>query len=76
VNHGSVGLQALEGQNPHPHRVENGSPDARYAIIEKRAGDWIPMLISVPYEHQAMADLARANQRPDWEHALRTGYMA
>jgi predicted phosphodiesterase len=76
VNPGSVGLQALEGQNPYPHLVETGSPDARYAILEQRDGAWIPALISVPYGHQAMADLARANGRPDWAHALRHGYMA
>jgi predicted phosphodiesterase len=75
VNPGSVGVPALEGQNPYPHVVETGSPDARYAILEQRHGRWLTALISVPYPHQAMADLAKANQRPDWEHALRYGYM-
>jgi predicted phosphodiesterase len=76
VNPGSVGLPALETTYPCPLIVETGSPDAHYAILEQRAGNWIPSLITVPYQHQAMADLAQARQRPDWAHALRTGYMA
>jgi predicted phosphodiesterase len=76
VNPGSVGLPALETTYPCPLIVETGSPDAHYAIIEQRAGHWIPSLLTVPYGHQAMADLAKARDRPDWEHALRTGYMA
>lgn len=76
VNPGSVGLPALETTYPCPLIVETGSPDAHYAILERRAGNWIPSLITVPYPHQAMADLAKARDRPDWEHALRTGYMA
>jgi len=76
VNPGSVGLQALETTFPWPVIVENGSPDARYAILERRDGNWIPSLIAVPYDHRAMADLARGRGRPDWECALMTGYMA
>ena len=76
VNPGSVGLPALETTRPYKVFVETGSPDARYAILEQRDGGWMPMLISVPYQHQAMADLAKAHNRPDWAHALRTGYMA
>lgn len=75
VNPGSVGVPALEGQNPFPYLVETGSPDARYAMLEWRNGAWIPELIAVPYGHNAMADLAQANGRPDWACALRSGYM-
>jgi predicted phosphodiesterase len=76
VNPGSVGLPALETTHPWQVTVENGSPDARYAILERRDGAWIPTLIAVPYGHQAMAGLARERGRPDWEVALMTGYMA
>jgi putative phosphoesterase len=76
VNPGSVGLPALETTHPYPVIVENGSPDARYAILERRDGSWIPSLIAVPYRHQAMSDLAAARNRPDWACALRTGYLA
>jgi predicted phosphodiesterase len=76
VNPGSVGLPAWEGDQPCPVVVETGSPDARYAIVEQRDGKWIAALISVPYDHHAMADLAGQRRRPDWECALRTGYMS
>jgi hypothetical protein len=55
--------------------VETGSPDARYAIVERGDGGWTSLLVAVPYDHAAMAELARQRRRPDWEHALRTGYM-
>lgn len=79
VNPGSVGLPAYDDDHPYRlskyHRIETGSPDARYAVVEKRNGRWTCDLISVPYEHEAMALLAEQRQRPDWAHALRTGYM-
>lgn len=75
VNPGSVGQPAFEDDLPHPHVIETGSPDARYAIVEKRDGGWVADLISVPYAHQPMAELARLRHRPDWECALLTGYM-
>ena len=79
VNPGSVGLPAYDDDHPYPrsayHRVENGSPDARYAIAEKTAAGWQADLISVPYAFEPMAALAERHGRPDWAHALRTGYM-
>lgn len=75
VNPGSVGLQAYEDAHPVYHVVENGSPDARYAIVEKRNGTWSAELIAVPYDHAAASRLAAANGRPDWEAALLTGYL-
>jgi putative phosphoesterase len=75
VNPGSVGLAAYWDEYPHPHAVETGSPDARYAIVEQRDGAWTVDLITVPYPHEQMAELARLRNRPDWECALMTGYM-
>ena len=40
VNPGSVGLPAYDDIRPEPHIMETGSPHARYAIIEKNAGNW------------------------------------
>ena len=78
VNPGAVGLPAYDVSRPYPlstyHRVENGSPDARYAIAEKRDGRWQADLIAVPYEHEEMARLAARHGRPEWEQTLRTGY--
>lgn len=75
VNPGSVGLPAYDDIHPVPHVVETGSPDARYAIIEKRHAQWVVSLLSVPYDHQSMANLAARNGRPDWQAALLTGYL-
>ncbi len=73
VNPGSVGLPAFDDTVPEPHVVENGSPDARYAIVEEGPGGWRTELISVPYDHHAMAALAERRNRPDWAGALLTG---
>lgn len=75
VNPGSVGQPAYADDYPYPHCVETGSPDARYAIVERRNGEWLAELISVPYDARPMAALARARGRLDVEHALLTGYL-
>jgi predicted phosphodiesterase len=78
VNPGSVGLPAYDAHHPYPHAVENGAPDARYAIVEQAGehGDaWMATLLAVPYDHMARAALAQERQRPDWARALATGYM-
>jgi len=79
VNPGSVGLPAYDDDHPYPqssyHRIETGSPHARYAVVEKHLGRWTCDLISAPYDFESMALLAEQRQRADWAHALRTGYM-
>lgn len=50
VNPGSVGLPAFDDERPHFHKVENGVPDARYAIIERTITGWSASLIAVPYD--------------------------
>lgn len=75
VNPGSVGLPAYAAEHPYPYVVENFSPDARYAIVEYVNAAWHVSLLSVPYDHEAMAQLAQQNQRPDWAHALRYGVV-
>ncbi|MFA6113237.1 MAG: metallophosphoesterase family protein [Sphingomonas sp.] len=76
VNPGSVGQPAYADDHPHPHVIESGSPDARYALLEQRAGVWRASLISVPYASEEMASLAASRGRPDWAAALRTGYVS
>lgn len=76
VNPGSVGLPAFRASTPHPHVVENASPDARYAIVERNAGSWSSSLISVPYDFRAMAELAHRRGRTEWLRALLTGYIS
>jgi predicted phosphodiesterase len=73
VNPGSVGLPAFDDTTPSYHVVETGSPHARYAVLEGASSSWTVELLAVPYEHEAMAELAERNGRPDWAWALRTG---
>jgi predicted phosphodiesterase len=75
-NPGSVGLAAYDDLEPVAHIVQNGSPDARYAILERVDGVWTVVLHSVPYDYEPMARLADLRGRPEWAYALRTGYMA
>ena len=75
VNPGSVGLPAYSDVYPIPHSIEAGSPDARYAIVEKRAAGWQAALISVPYDSSRMTRLARSRAFPEWASALTTGYL-
>lgn len=75
INPGSVGQPAWDDDRPIYHAVENGAPDARYAIIEHAGGRWSAQLIAVPYDHEGMAALALRHGRPDWECILRTGYV-
>ena len=74
VNPGSVGLPAYDDDHPYPHVVENGAPHARYAVLEKTRQGWLVDLRAVPYDHLAQARVAARNQRPDWAHALATGF--
>lgn len=73
ANPGSVGLPAYDDDHPVFHVVENGSPHARYAIVERTSGGWQLQLRQVAYDWQAAADQAAKNGRADWAHALLTG---
>lgn len=75
VNPGSVGLPAFEDVHPYPHRIEIGSPHARYAIVEEKARRWSAELIAVEYDWDKAAAIAEKRGRPDWAHALRTGLV-
>jgi diadenosine tetraphosphatase ApaH/serine/threonine PP2A family protein phosphatase len=75
VNPGSVGCPGYRGVTPYAHLMQTGTPDASYAIIERRDHRWQVTFRQVPYDHDAMAELARANGRPDWASALATGWV-
>jgi predicted phosphodiesterase len=75
VNPGSVGLQAYRDDDAPAHMVENGAPDARYAVIDNEGGTWQALLVAVPYDYRSMAALAGRNGRPDWQQALLSGRM-
>ncbi|MEC5218113.1 putative phosphodiesterase [Actimicrobium sp. GrIS 1.19] len=75
VNPGSVGLQAYKDDRPFPHRMETGSPHARYATATLGADGWEVELHAVAYDWNAAAAMAVQNGRPDWVAPLLTGYV-
>lgn len=75
VNPGSVGLPAYEDAEPHPHKMEAGSPHARYAIVKRRRDGWHVELRAIPYDWEHAARLAEDHGWPDWARAVRTGFV-
>jgi diadenosine tetraphosphatase ApaH/serine/threonine PP2A family protein phosphatase len=75
VNPGSVGGPGYSYNVPYPHVIEAGTPDARYAILELASGSWSVSFRHVPYDHEAMAALARRNGEPELASALATGWI-
>ena len=63
VNPGSVGLP-----------FDSGSPDAHFAIVEKRQSGWTVSLNSIPYDFQGAAKLARERGYPMWAEVVTTGW--
>ncbi len=74
LNPGSVGLPAYADDSPSPHRMETGSPEARYALAELSVAGWSVSHLAVPYDHEKAAAIAEAEGFVDWAVALRTGY--
>lgn len=64
VNPGAVGMQLV-----------HGSPDARYAVVERRATGWRTALMVVPYDHDEAARLASAHGFPQWAASLTNGWV-
>jgi predicted phosphodiesterase len=75
VNPGSVGSPGYRDVHPIPHVVEAGSPDARYAILELSGDAWQVSFRHVPYDHDAMATLARQNGQVELATAIATGWL-
>lgn len=75
-NPGSVGLPAYRATEPHPHVMEAGSPDARYALAHRVGDGWRLEHRSVAYDSEAAARAAEENGRPDWAAWIRTGRAA
>jgi putative phosphoesterase len=75
VNPGSVGCPAYCDDTPVPHASESGLPDACYALLEKRHSQWAATFRHVPYDHAAMAALARSGGRLDWASGIATGWL-
>ena len=73
INPGSVGVPAYEDDLPYPHKMEAGSPHARYAILEKKKQGWHVDLIAIPYDWQAASQLAVQRGRLDRARWIQTG---
>ncbi len=74
-NPGSVGAPAYDDDTPPAHVSEQGSPHARYGIVTLGDGPDRFESIAVDYDHEAAARQAEQAGRPEWAHALRTGFM-
>lgn len=75
VNPGSVGLAGYRDSQPPYPVMQVGTPDAAYAICEKRPAGWVINLRTVPYDMWAMVALARERQNAVWASALETGWV-
>jgi predicted phosphodiesterase len=75
LNPGSVGLQAYsDPEHRFPHFIEVGSPHARYALLDRAGDRWRATFHAIEYDWETAARAAAAGNRPDWAHALATGY--
>jgi diadenosine tetraphosphatase ApaH/serine/threonine PP2A family protein phosphatase len=76
-NPGSVGCPAYFDPTEPAHASETGTPHARYGMVEIGAGGALPRVetFAVPYDNEAAARRADESGRPEWAHALRTGFI-
>lgn len=73
---GSVGLQAYDDPGHRfPHVIELGSPHARYLLLDGGRQSWQATFRVVEYDWERAAQTADRGMRPEWCHALRTGYV-
>lgn len=76
VNPGSVGLPAYSDIDPYPHRMEAGTPHARFALLEQMRGAWRVEFHAIPYDWHAAAAQAARHGRNDWAEALAHGTLS
>lgn len=77
VNPGAVGCPAyLDTRSADPFIHQTGSPDARYAIIEKLDGGWHVDHCAVPYDARSMVKMAERRGAESWVRAITTGWFA
>ncbi|MFZ5353653.1 MAG: metallophosphoesterase family protein [Bacillota bacterium] len=73
VNPGSVGLQAYNEEKPFYYEINNGSPHARYSIVEMNENGLNIENIALEYDWNTAAECASKNKRYDWGKWLSTG---
>ncbi len=74
LNPGSVGLPSYEDSHPNLHKMESGSPHARYAIMTGSGTDWNFQEKSLTYDWDAAGREAERNGRSGWARALKHGF--
>lgn len=75
VNPGSVGCPGFRVSKPIPHKVEAGTPFARYAILDKTGNDWDVTFRQVPYDTSRVVASALSHGDGDWASVLGTGWI-
>jgi predicted phosphodiesterase len=76
INPGSIGCPAYDDPTGQAHVSESGSPHVRYALLDVEDGrEPDVMFLALAYDHESAARRAEINGRPEWAHALRTGFM-
>lgn len=75
VNPGSVGQPAYKDTTPFFHRMETGTPHARWALLERQDKGWRVEHHAEEYDWNAASAEALRNGRADWSQSLATGTM-
>lgn len=75
VNPRSVGLPSFDDDHPLRHKMEAGSPHARYAIAEQTNAGWAFCERVLPYDWTAAAREAEKNGRRGWVRSLQNGFF-
>ena len=73
VNPGSVGMPDYHRKAPALPLAETGAHRACYAMAERSSFGWSVELRSIAYDHEAAAQQAEKNGRPDTAFGIRTG---
>ena len=73
ANPGSVGVQAYTDDLPVPHKMETGSPHARYAALSNGHRGWCISFRAVPYDWERAARSAQEIGVPAYAAWIRTG---
>lgn len=73
LNPGSVGLQAYNDDEPHPHVMQTHSPHARYASIDLTQEDLDINFFELEYDVEEACLQAKEQNRPDWQYYLHYG---
>lgn len=75
LNPGSVGCPGYIDNTPVRHVVQSGTSAACYAVVEKMSNGWATMFRHIPYDPTRMIEMAKANDHPNWEARLATGWV-